>query len=124
MSTIAQQMGPPYEGVPCFCRMPMCFDLNALEADVAVLGICLDTGTSNRSGARYGPRAIREASMLYSAGYVPKQGFFDIELGRPILATTRIVDCGDIPTLPTLMTETFDGITESIVSCISMLISI
>jgi agmatinase len=114
MPAIEQQIGFGYEGIASFCRMPMCFDLNELEADIAIVGICLDSGTSNRSGARFGPRAIREASMLYSMGYTPQAGFFDIELRKHVLAGIRINDCGDIPTLPTLLAETLDIITQSI----------
>ena len=32
--------------------------------DLAVTGIPLDTATTNRPGARFGPRAIREASAI------------------------------------------------------------
>lgn len=114
MPAIEQQIGFGYEGIASFCRMPMCFDLNELDADIAIMGICLDSGTSNRSGARFGPRAIREASMLYSMGYTPQAGFFDVELRKHVLEGVRIIDYGDIPTLPTLLTETFDIITQSI----------
>ena len=64
MTTAEQQMSFGYEGISSFCNMPVCFELDQLEADVAILGVCLDTGTTNRSGTRHGPRAIREASGL------------------------------------------------------------
>ncbi len=101
-----------YEGIPSFCRAPMCFDLSNLKADVAVAGFCLDSGTMNRSGARHGPKAIRDASMIYAMGYSRRNGFYDVELERYILPGVRIVDCGDIPTLPTLTVETFDTATR------------
>ncbi len=109
-----QQVGFGYEGIPSFCRTPMCFDLSELEADIAIVGICLDTGTSYRSGTRFGPKAIRDASMPYSMGYTQQAGFYDIELRRHMLSGVRIVDCGDIPTLPTLLIETLDIITQTI----------
>jgi len=93
----------------------MCFDLTELNADVAIVGVCIDTGTSNRSGTRFGPRAIREASMLYAMNYNPQDGFFDVEQRKHLLPGKRIVDCGDIPTIPTLVVESFDMITQSIV---------
>ena len=112
MPVAKQNSGFGYEGIPSFCRLPMCFDLNELDADIAIAGLCIDTGTSNRSGTRYGPRAIREASMLYSMGYYGKAGFYDIDLKKQILSNKQIVDCGDISTLPTLTAETFDIATE------------
>jgi len=114
MSTVEQQPGCGYEGIPSFCRVPMCFDYTGLEADIAIVGICLDTGTTNRTGTRFGPRAIREASMPYAMGYTQHSGFYDIDQRKHLLAGVRIVDCGDVPTLVTLVTETFDMITQSI----------
>lgn len=109
-----QQLGFGYEGIASFCRMPVCFNLDELDADVAVVGICLDTGTTNRSGTRFGPRAIREASMIYSMAYTPQAGFFDIDQRKHTLSGVRIVDCGDIPTLPTLLVETMDLVSQYI----------
>ena len=114
MSTIEQQPGFGYEGIPSFCRMPMCFDFTELEADVAIVGICIDTGTFNRTGTRFGPRAIREGSMPYSMNYTQQSGFYDIDQRKHLLAGVRIVDCGDLPTLVTLVPETFDMITQFI----------
>ncbi len=108
MSIAEQRRGFGYEGIPSFCRMPMCFELGELEADVAITGLCIDTGTTNHSGTRYGPRAIREASMLYSMGYLREKKFYDIERNKFLLSSVRIIDCGDISTLPTLVSDTFD----------------
>ena len=80
MSKAEQRIGFGYEGIPSFCRMPMCFEPEELEADVAVTGLCIDSGTTNHSGTRYGPRAIREASMLYSMGYLRDKQFYDREI--------------------------------------------
>ena len=43
--------------------------LAAERPDVAVLGVPFDCGTQYRAGARFGPRAIRAASTLYSFGH-------------------------------------------------------
>ena len=46
---------------PTFCGQPLVLDPAELEgADVAVVGAPFDDGTSNRPGARFGPRAIRD----------------------------------------------------------------
>jgi len=36
----------------------------AADLDVAIVGVPLDIGTSNRPGARFGPRDIRSESVL------------------------------------------------------------
>lgn len=102
MSTIQQPPGFGYEGIRCFCRMPICFELNKLEADVAVVGICFDTANYDRCGSRYGPQAIREASMELGITYHPQNGFYDSEQRKHILSGVRIVDCGDVTVFPTL----------------------
>lgn len=48
---------PSYAGALSFMRRKYSKDLEGV--DVAVAGIPLDTATSNRPGARFGPRAIR-----------------------------------------------------------------
>jgi agmatinase len=51
---------PSYAGALSFMRRPYSRDLQGV--DVAVVGIPLDTATTHRPGARFGPRAIRTAS--------------------------------------------------------------
>lgn len=51
---------PAYAGAPSFLRRRYSRDLAGI--DVAVTGIPMDTATSNRPGARFGPRAIRAIS--------------------------------------------------------------
>jgi agmatinase len=53
---------PTYAGVTSFMRRKYVTDLKGV--DVAVTGVPLDTATSNRPGARFGPRAIRSASTF------------------------------------------------------------
>ncbi len=55
---------PAYGGALSFMRRRYTRDLAGV--DVAVTGIPLDTATSNRPGARFGPRAIRAASSINS----------------------------------------------------------
>ena len=52
---------PMHAGLsPTFCGQPLVLDPAALDGvDVAVVGAPFDDGTSNRPGARFGPRAIR-----------------------------------------------------------------
>jgi len=53
---------PTYAGVMSFMRRKYTKDLTGV--DVAVTGIPFDTATTNRPGARLGPRAIRAASSI------------------------------------------------------------
>ena len=55
---------PAYGGALSFMRRRYTRELAGV--DVAVTGIPLDTATSNRPGARFGPRAIRAASSIIS----------------------------------------------------------
>lgn len=84
----------PFVGHCTFGKRPPCLDWDALDADVAVLGVPYDMGTQYRAGARFGPRAIREASTLFSFGH---GGAYDHEADVVYLPTdqVRIVDVGD-----------------------------
>jgi agmatinase len=84
----------PFVGHATFGKRPACLDWNAIEADVAVLGIPFDMGTQYRSGARFGPRAIREASTLFSFGHGGAYDHEDDVTYLP-LDEVRIVDVGD-----------------------------
>ena len=53
---------PRFSGVRTYMRLPHVTDL--VDVDVAVLGLPFDTGTSFRSGARFGPEAVRSASGM------------------------------------------------------------
>ena len=53
---------PTYGGVTSFMRRKYSKEMGGV--DVAVLGVPFDTATTNRSGARLGPRAIRNASTI------------------------------------------------------------
>lgn len=55
---------PTFGGALSFMRRKYTRDLAGV--DVAVTGVPLDTATSNRPGARFGPRAIRAASTIIS----------------------------------------------------------
>lgn len=83
----------PFTGIATFGKRPVCTDWNALDADCAILGAPFDFGTQFRAGARFGPRAIREASTLFSFGHA---GAYDHEDDTTYLpGSVRIVDMGD-----------------------------
>lgn len=83
----------PFVGIATFGKRPYVVDWYTIEADVAILGAPFDAGTQYRSGARFGPRAIREASTLFSFGHA---GAYDHEDDATYLgAEVTIVDMGD-----------------------------
>ena len=60
---------PTYVGPVSFMKLPWITDpaeLRRREVDVAIIGAPFDDAVSHRSGARFGPRAIREAQ--YTSG--------------------------------------------------------
>jgi agmatinase len=87
---------PSYAGVATFEKIPLVLDAAGLDgADVAVLGAPTDDSVSNRSGARFGPRAIRVA---YEGSGSPSRPHID--LGIDAFAELRIVDFGDAEVIP------------------------
>jgi agmatinase len=82
----------PFVGFATFGKNAIATDWDNIDADVAVLGAPFDLGTQWRSGARFGPRAIREASTLFSFGHA---GAYDHEDDYVYLNGVRIVDIGD-----------------------------
>lgn len=75
-------------------RLPYCrWDtLSQNQVDVGVIGVPTDWATGYRSGARFGPEAVRSASTLLRPGH-PLFGF-------SVTDVLRIADIGDIPVIP------------------------
>ena len=103
----------PFVGHCTFAKAPICTDWNAIDADVAVLGVPNDMGTQWRSGARFGPRGIREASTLFSFGH---GGAYDFERDTLYLTTeeVRIVDVGDADIVHTDMEQSHANTEEAV----------
>ncbi|MDQ1850452.1 agmatinase [Gemmobacter fulvus] len=84
----------PFVGICTFGKSPYQPDWDRIDADVAILGAPFDFGTQWRSGARFGPRGIREASTLFSFGH---GGAYDHEDDVTYLPAdkVRMIDLGD-----------------------------
>jgi agmatinase len=83
----------PFVGIPTFGKREYVHNWRKLSADIAILGAPFDCGTQFRSGARFGPRSIREASTLFSFGHA---GAYDHEDDKVYLnSDVKIVDMGD-----------------------------
>jgi agmatinase len=103
----------PFVGIPSFLRSPICTDLEALDATIAVMGVPTDEGSPFLPGARFGPRGIREHSLRFGAG---GKGVFDSRTGQRLLeyemTNRRLVDVGDADVVPTNVAGTFEKITR------------
>jgi agmatinase len=83
---------PAYGGVGTFCKAPLALRPEELEGvDVAIVGAPFDEGVSYRPGARFGPRAIREADNFFL--HPPSRPH--MYLGVDAFAELKIVDYGD-----------------------------
>ena len=90
----AGRLNLPFVGICTFGKYPYVENWDKIKADVAVLGAPFDFGSQFRSGARMGPRSIREASTLFSFGHAGAYDYEDDVVYLPS-DTTRIVDIGD-----------------------------
>jgi len=78
---------PRYSGPGTMFRLPS--QTSAKGLDVAILGVGLDIGTSNRNGARFGPREIRNESVLIRP--------YGMATGAAPFDSFQIADIGDVP---------------------------
>ena len=77
---------PRYCGIPTFMRTPLATDLNNL--DIALVGVPYDGAVEARSGARQGPRQIRDmSSMIRAIHHVTRINPYEL---------CRIADVGDV----------------------------
>jgi agmatinase len=103
-STILRRL--PYQGPLTFWRAPFTQELNGV--DIAVYGVPFDTGTSNRPGARFGPRSIREQSCyvgLYDTCWPHNYAFKD---------RYRLIDYGDALWFPGRTDDMVDAVEQTV----------
>jgi guanidinobutyrase len=78
---------PRFGGIATMMRLPFADSPQGLDA--AFIGVPLDTGTSNRAGARFGPRQIRAESALIRP--------YNMATGAAPFDTLQVADLGDVP---------------------------
>jgi agmatinase len=82
----------PYEGVSSFLGAPLRLDAlqrdDLSELDVALMGVPLDLGVTNRPGARFGPRAVRAVERIGPYHHVHRLS---------PLSAVNAADIGDVP---------------------------
>ena len=87
---------PTYVGPTTFMNLPWVTDpaeLRRLAVDVAIVGAPFDDAVTHRSGARFGPRAIREAQ--YTSGAI-----HSLQLDIEPYDVLTVVDAGDANIVP------------------------
>jgi agmatinase len=95
---------PRFTGPFTFARLPHVREPEGLDA--AFIGAPFDGGVVFRSGARFGPSAVRQGSLLLRL-YNPALGVkpFDI---------LEIADMGDITVVPSSLERTYENISDAI----------
>lgn len=76
----------PYAGMPTFLDLPFQAGFDGL--DVAIIGVPMDLGVTNRSGARFGPRAVRA---------IERVGPYNHALDEVPRGVLKAADIGDVP---------------------------
>lgn len=100
MPAVNSLLSPRFSGIRTFMRSPLAAPGDWKGADVAVVGVPFDSGTSYRPGTRFGPAALREASTILK----PYCAVLDADISEQL----EIVDCGDIDPVPGYMAESLD----------------
>jgi guanidinobutyrase len=78
---------PRFAGLATMMRLPAATSAQGLDA--AFIGVPLDIGTSNRPGARFGPRQIRAESALLRP--------YNMATGAAPFDALQVADLGDVP---------------------------
>src|ERR1700759_1947021 len=94
----------PYSGIATFGRQP--FSRDVADAHVAIVGVPYDGATSYRSGTRFGPRAIREQSLLL-------WGYHNALAVAPF-TSLNMIDYGDVDVVPVDVAATHAAIEREV----------
>ncbi len=92
---------PRFGGIASMMRLPVA--TTAAGLDVGFIGVPFDIGTSNRSGARFGPRQIRAESSLIRP--------YNMATGAAPFDALQVADLGDVPINTYSLPKSMDIIT-------------
>jgi len=93
---------PRFAGIATLMRLPNLDPAEAEQIDIGLFGIPFDGGTTNRPGARLGPRGVREASALMR-----------LVNGATLVAPSELCACadlGDVPVNPNDIVDTLQRV--------------
>ncbi len=107
ISTFARGHQPAFAGINTFLKAPFLENVHQVRSgQVAVVGAPFDMGTTYRSGARFGPQAIRRISALYDS--------YSLDMAVDLQEELDLVDVGDIFVIPSNLEKTFDQIDRAV----------
>jgi agmatinase len=113
LASMRSMYGPDVSFIGCR-RVDLADSADLARADVVILGAPWDSGTSYRSGARFGPLAIRTGD--YNP-HVPTRP--SLALGIDPFEVLRIVDAGDVLMPPGLIRESLQRLEDSVATVAS-----
>jgi len=99
---------PRFAGIPTFMRLPAISheEPDFAQVDIGIIGIPWDGGTTNRPGARHGPRQVRDLSTMIRAQH-------PVSLIKPF-EMCNCADLGDISINPAGLEDTLERISNFI----------
>ena len=100
---------PRFAGVASMFRLPV--QKSAGNLDVALIGVPLDIGTSNRTGTRYGPRQIRSESVLVRP--------YSMATGAAPFDSFQVADIGDVALNPYNLLQSIEIIESHYRDCLA-----
>lgn len=101
-SPLASESVPRYAGIATFMRLPHYAVDDCEGTEIGLFGIPWDGGTTNRAGARHGPRQVRDASAMMRKVHPALQ--------LSPFALANCADLGDAPVNPLAIESTLDSI--------------
>ena len=114
------ELHPSYIGMPTYLGTPFAIngkELKSMNADIAIIGAPVDMGVGNRPGARYGPRAIRQAD------YWPKpaklSNLYHLNLEVFPLKEMNVVDFGDANCPPSSLEKSHEAIEKKVTEALN-----
>ncbi len=109
------ELHPSYIGIPTYLGTPFAVntkELKSMNADIAIIGAPVDMGVVGRPGARYGPRAIRQAD------YWPKpaksSNLYHLNLEVFPLKKMNVVDFGDANCPPSSLEKSHEAVEKKV----------
>jgi guanidinopropionase len=100
---------PRFAGIPSFMRLPILGSAEGL--DIAMFGVPWDGGTTNRAGARQGPREVRnQSSLMRSTHHVS---------GIEPFAMVRVADIGDLSVNPIDLADGLKRIEDGVAAVVA-----
>jgi agmatinase len=107
ITTFVRGARPSFAGINTFLKTPYIEDIHDVgQHDVAILGVPFDSATAYRSGARFGPQAVRRISGIYDG--------ISLDFGCDLREQLDIADAGDVFVIPSNVEKSFDQIDRAV----------